>query len=415
MSNQSLIDRLEAVKPVTTAMPGDVDRAWDAFEVSAFASRHRLVRRRTLVAAGSLASLGAVAALITGLLASAPTPSAAAATLRSAALADASSAALPSLAPGQYYYQEAQVAMDCTFASGTSPLIRYVSTGTIQSWTSPNSFGQMVITPTPVSQDGSHFATPGDEATWVAAGKPFVPCALSSPSNALDGNPANANTQGSQGGYSATVSGYAGLGVILGDAQVASPIDENGARALILSGNANAGLSPDTNVANLPSDVSALMTMLASGEINVDGSVSSTPQLCPVNAMPGAGTGCDTNQQLALIKELLQVPDASAKFGSALYQVLAQMPGASVATNAVDSFGNEGTSVTVPVLVGTTTTGAFQVLINPTSGALLSSTDLLRAGFGIGNGEAPFPPDASISYGPISVVASLGTVPGESS
>jgi hypothetical protein len=410
MSNQTLIDRLEAVTPVTSVTPSDVDRAWDEFEAIALAAQRRLVRRRTLVVTGSLASLGAVAALIVGLLPSAPTPSAAAATLRSAAMADASSAALPSLAFGQYYYQEAQVAMDCTFASAGIPFIRYVSTGTIQSWTSPNSAGEMVITPTPVSQGGSHFATPGDEAEWVAAGKPFVPCALWSPSNSLDGNPANAIP----GGYAAAVSGYSGFGVILGDAKVASPIDENGIPALILNGSASAGLSADTNVASLPSDVSQLMSMLANGEINVDGSVSSTPQTCPVNAMPGAGTGCDINQQLALIKELLQLPDASAKLGSVLYQVLAQMPGASVVTNASDCFGNRGTSVTVPVLVGTTTTGGFQVLIDPATGTLLSSSDLLRAGFGIGNGGELFPPDASISYGPISVVAGLGTVPSKS-
>jgi hypothetical protein len=187
--------------------------------------------------------------------------------------------------------------------------------------------------------------------------------------------------------------------------------DENGVARLILSGNQNSALSYGANVANLPSDITQLLSMLANGEINTDGSVSTTPQLCPVNALPSAGTGCDTNQQLALIKELLQLPDASAKFSSVLYQVLAQMPGATVATNFTDSFGNTGTSVTVPVNVGTTTTGGFQVLIDPSTGTLLSSTDLLRAGYGIGTNTTPFPPDASISYGPISVVQGIGALP----
>jgi hypothetical protein len=284
----------------------------------------------------------------------------------------------------------------------------------MESWTSPNSAGQIVITPAPVDQGGSHFATSADEDAWVAAGKPFVPCALASPTNTLLGNPANADTQGSLGGYSATVSGYSAFGVILGFDKVATPTQENGVPSLILRGGQSTALSAGNNVTNLPSDVSQLMSMLADGEINADGSVSNTPQVCPVNALPGAGTGCDTNQQLALIKEILQLPDASAKFGSVLYQVLAQMPGATVATNVADSFGNTGTSVTVPVDVGSTTTGDFQVLINPATGTLLSSTDLLRAGYGIGSSATPFAPDASISYGAISVVDGLGAVPSTS-
>jgi hypothetical protein len=130
-----------------------------------------------------------------------------------------------------------------------------------------------------------------------------------------------------------------------------------------------------------------------------------------VNSEPGNGPGCDTNQQLALIKVLLQLPDASAKFGSVLYQVLAQFPGAAVGTNATDGFGDIGTSVTVPINVSTTTTGEFQVLINPSTGNLLSSTELRRSPPNSTTGET-FSPDASISYGPISVVSSLSSQTG---
>jgi hypothetical protein len=414
MNSHLLIERLETARPVTAVVPRDIDRAWNAFQDATRPSGRRRYRRGIIIGAGTLVSLGAAAALIIGLPPGAPSSNAAAATLHNAAIADASSAALPSLAAGQFYYQEDQVAMDCTFASGTSPLIKYVSDGTLQSWTSPNSAGQIVITPTPVDQGGSHFATSDDEAAWEAAGKPFVPCALASPTNTLIGNPANADTQGSLGGYSATISGYSAFGVILGFVKVATPIQENGVPSLILTGNQTSTLSAGSDIANLTSDVSQLESMLASGEINADGSVSATPQLCPVNALPGAGTGCDTNQQLALIRELLQLPNASAKFGSVLYQVLAQMPGAFVVSNATDNFGNVGTSVTVPVDVGATTTGDFQVLIDPTTGNLLSSTDLLRAGYGIATSATPFAPDASISYGAISVVDGLGTTPSSS-
>lgn len=417
MTKNSLIERLEEARPAIAVAPGDVDRAWEAFQDATRVPVRRRRHRSVLIGVGSLASVGAAIILVIGLLPGTPPPGAAgaAATLHKAALADASSALLPGLTAGQYYYQESLVTMDCTFASGSSPLIRYVSEGTIESWSSPNNPGQIVITPSPVGQDGSHFATSADESAWEAAGKPFVPCALASPSNALNGNPANADTQGSLGGYSATVSGYSAFGVILGDAKVATPIEENGAPSLILTGGQNSAASDGTNVANLPSDVTQLLSMLADGEINADGSVSSTPQPCPVNSQSGAGVGCDTNQELALIKELLQLPDASAKFGSVLYQVLAEMPGATVVANSVDSFGNTGTSVTVPVTVGTTAAGGFQVLIDPTTGTLLSSTDLLRAGYGIGASGALLAPDASISYGEVSVVSGLGLLPSSSS
>lgn len=410
----NLEDLLRALDPLSVELDQENarhrDTVWAQVVARELPERPR-TRRYQVIGVSSLATVGAAVALIVGLLPGSSPLSAAGATLKHAALADASSAALPSLGAGQYYYQQAQVAMDCVFASPTSSLIRYVSTGTVQSWTSPNEAGQIVITPSAMGLSGSHFATPADEAAWVAAGKPFVPCALASPSNTLNGNPANADTQGSLGGYSATVSGYSAFGVILGDAKVATPVDENGVSSLLLSGAANTAVSAGVNVTNLPGDVSQLATMIASGEINTDGSVSTTPQVCPWNAIPGAGTGCDTNQQLALIKELLQLPDASAKFGSVLYQVLAEMPGATVTANSTDAFGNNGTSVTVPVNVGTITTGGFEVLIDPTTGTLLSSTDLLRAGFGIGSNTTLFPPDAIISYGAISVVRSVGILP----
>jgi len=410
----NLEDLLRALDPLSVELDQENarhrDTVWAQVVAQELPERPR-TRRYQVIGVGSLATVGAAVALIVGLLPGSSPLSAAGATLKHAALADASSAALPSLGAGQYYYQQAQVAMDCVFASPTSSLIRYVSTGTVQSWTSPNEAGQIVITPSAMGLSGSHFATPADEAAWVAAGKPFVPCALASPSNTLNGNPANTDTQGSLGGYSATVSGYSAFGVILGDAKVAMPVDENGVSSLLLSGAANTAVSAGVNVTNLPGDVSQLATMIASGEINTDGSASTTPQVCPWNAMPGAGAGCDTNQQLALIKELLQLPDASAKFGSVLYQVLAEMPGATVTANSTDALGNSGTSVTVPVNVGTITTGGFEVLIDPTTGTLLSSTDLLRAGFGIGSNTTQFPPDAIISYGAISIVRGVGVLP----
>jgi hypothetical protein len=376
---------------------------------------HRKRRGLSYVGVGSLATLATVTAVLLGTLPGTAPLGAAAATLRQAALADASSATLPTLAAGQYYYQEAQVSMVCQFAkaggSSDNRWISYVSKGTMQSWTSPDSVGQIVITPTPVNQGGSHFATPADEARWLAEGKPFVPCALLNTSNTMVGNPANANSQSPAGGFAASVSGYSGFGFILGIAQQATPVYVNGVPvSLVLGGGQSPSLSAGTNVSVLPSDVDQIASMLANGEINADGSTSNTPQICPVDAGANAAPGCNTNQQLSLIEQLLQLPEASAKFGSVLYDILAQMPGATVATNSTDSFGNTGSAVTVPVGGSAAATSEFQVVVDPNSGALLSSTALDQFATD-GTASATYSPEASISYGSISVAQTVGALP----
>ena len=374
--------------------------------------RIRRRRRRRLIGAGSLATVGAGVALVLGLLPGTAPLSAAAATLHHAALADASSATLPSLAAGQYYYQEAQVSMVCQFAkaggSSNNSWITYVSKGTMQSWTTPSSGGQIIITPTPVNEGGSHFATPADEARWVAEGQPFVPCALANSSNAMIGNPANTNTQSPYGGYATSVSGYSGFGFILGIAQNATATGATG--SLVIGAGQTKALSQGANITNLPEAVGQIASMLAAGEINTDGSVSSTPQICPVWGPANSAPGCDTHQQLALIQQLLQLPEASAKLGSVLYDILAQMPGATVATNTTDSFGNVGSTVTVPLDGLPTSPSEFQVVLDPTSGALLSCTALSRVGVN-GTSSSTYSPEAAISYGPISVVQGIGALP----
>jgi hypothetical protein len=164
------------------------------------------------------------------------------------------------------------------------------------------------------------------------------------------------------------------------------------------------------NLLALPDDVSQIKAMLANGEINPDGSVSTSPQVCPMDAAPGATSGCDTNQQLVLIEQLLRWPEASAKLGSVLYQVLEQMPGATVATNTTDSVGNTGTALTVPVGGSANATVEFQIVIAPATGALLSSTELSNTNVN-GTTSATYSPETSLSYGPVDVVNGLGTLP----
>jgi|GEM_PF-1855674 hypothetical protein len=416
--DNNLESLIKAIDPLSDGLQNQnatrADAIWSNVLASTQPTRHKR-RRLSYIGAGSFATLATTIAVLVGTLPGTAPLSAAAATLHQAALADASSATLPTLAVGQYYYQEAQVSMVCQFAkaagSSNNNWITYVSKGTMQSWTSPSSAGQIVITPTPVNQGGSHFATPADESRWVAEGKPFVPCALLNSSNTMVGNPANANSQSSAGGFAASVSGYSGFGFVLGIAQQATPVYVNGIPvSLILNGNQSTALNAGTNVTNLPSDVAQIAAMLANGEISTDGSTSSTPQVCPVDAVANAAPGCDTNQQLSLIEQLLQLPEASAKFGSVLYDILAQMPGATVTANTTDSFGNTGSTVTVPVGGSAAAVSELQVVLDPNSGALLSSTALDRVATD-GTISATFSPEAAISYGPVSVVQSTGALP----
>lgn len=268
----------------------------------------------------------------------------------------------------------------------------YVSNGTLESWTSSDGSGKVVIAPAPVDANGSHFVTPQEQAQWLAAGSPFIPCALGSAANALDGNPANVNP-GPYGGYAATGEGFSGFGLSLGSSTVTTE------------------LASGTSVNNFPSNVAQISTMLANGEINTDGSISAAPQTCPFGGgRPGSPLGCTTLQQLMVIEQLLQLPDASAKLGSVLYDVMAQMPGASKIGLVTDSFGRSGEGIAVPVGSGE----EFEVVLDPSTGVLLSSTSLIVSNSNDALSQpstSPYTPEAQMTYGTISVVQGVGTLP----
>lgn len=344
-------------------------------------------RSRRFVGASSLvAAIIAGATLFAGL--AGVSTSAVAATLQTAANADAHAAELPQLSSGQYYYQESQISLACQF-SGTNapanePSLNYVANGMMQSWTTADGSGKVVITPSVVGGAGSHFATAADEARWVAMGKPFIPCALGNASNQLIGNPANADTSGSLGGYAATVSGYGGFGITLA------------------AGPETKLVSSSTAINNLPQNAQAIATLLANGQINVDGSLNSSPGVCPV--LEGSRTetaGCTADEQLAILEQLLQLPDASAKLGSTLYDVISNLPGATLAGTVALSGGASGTIVNVPSSDGSQ---SFQVVLNSQTGALVSCSELVTV-----NGATS--PVGTINYGLLQVVQGMNSVP----
>lgn len=379
--------------PLTTKIAGQNESQKSAiWEEILRLSHDRSGSRRTarhLVAIGSIAAAAIAAAITASLLTESATPSAAANLLSSAIHLDAAAADLPSLSAGDYYYQSTSVTQECAFSgpsssSGALPsMIKYITTGTRQIWVNAEGQGRVVMAPNPTGVGGSRFATTKDEETWVAEGRPF---------NACDTTDSSAPTQ------PGSVSGYSGFGYFFN-----TPSSQ-----VITAG---------TNVSNLPSDVSTLSDMLASGEINPDGSTSATPQQCPIEfstpfsnpnspplTLPQDGQlGCSLSQEVTLIVELLQIPDASAKFGSVAYQVLAQIPGAMLGGNVVTQDGQEGSLVSVPEQGY-----VVSVVLNPKNGTLLQCAIESSPG---SLTSLSVPVNDSASYGPISVVQGLGTIP----
>lgn len=357
----------------------DTDAAWrDLLEmIEAPVPRHSRRRVRSLIALSSFGLVGGAVTLVVATMSVTPL-SAAAATLQRAAHLDASAASLPVLGPGQTLTQGEEVSTICQVSSpsmvqGATP-ITYLAAGTVTSSTDSAGQSTVTITPGALGADGGHFASATDEARWVAAGRPFIPCALGDASNQFAGNPANSNQGSAYGGYSATVSGFGGFGFTVSSSP--STIDGFVAR-----------------VNELPSDPAQLASMLAAGEVAPDGTTSPNPQVCPLT--PSATTtGCDATQQVEIAAQLLQLPDASAKLGAVLYQVAATLPGSRLVGTVTTPLGASGTGVVVPL--GTEET--LELVINPSTGSLLECVASI--------GGAPV---ATVSYGSLTVTGPSGS------
>ena len=345
--------------------------------------------RSRLYWGASLSGVVAVAMTLVIALSGMPT-SALAATLKAAASQSAPQAAFPPLGPGQYYFQQSTISLTCQVSSpamspGEAPLT-YVADGTMQSWTAGDGSGRVVITPTPVDAGGSHFISPSDEARWITLGRPFIPCALSDSSNQLGGNPTNNNSASSYGGYASTVSGYSGFGMTL----ASSP-----QKTLV---------SSSANVNNLPQSPAGILALLAAGRLGVDGTVNAASGACPISdGTNTSSVGCSPSEQLAILEQLLQLPDASAKLGSALYQVTENLPGVTLVGPVALSSGATGTAVQVSLNPNET----FQVVLNPSTGDLVSCAELVTT-------KGVTTKVGSIDYGPVVIAKGQGIVPSHS-
>jgi hypothetical protein len=325
-------------------------------------SRHGGVFRPRYAVAGTVAAVIAILAFI---LSGGPSPSvSSAATFLSAAARTAlAQPNVPTLAPGQYYYEPTieyasegcqeyatpAGVKEMAGADGTGPVLVYVSQLERDEWGEDNNGGAIQTTFL-----AGHFATAADSAAWVSEGSPSV----------------------------------------------------SGCQALAPSGNIPPPTSGGGGVGYLPTNSAALGALLAEGRVNDEGQVSATDQYCPTtpsNPLASNGDACSVATQFDIASNLLEQPEGPSLVGPALYEVLAQLPGVEEVGTVTNAYGQTGTAIEDP-------TSGDVFVIDPTSGQLLEQENLATsssAGGAFPIGAVQF----SVSYGTLSVVNSLGARP----
>jgi len=350
---QRLLNRFE--KDLLTATPG---------RRSTRLSRPRRIARPRYAVGGSLvAGVAVLAFILTG--GSSPTVSSASTFLSAAAKTALAQPNVPTLAPGQYYYEPTIESYsegcqeyttpsgqkELAGADGTGPVLVYVSQLARDEWSAQNNSGAIQMT-----SIGGHFATTADQSAWVSEGSPSVSgCAA----------PA---TQGLQ--------------------DIAAPTSGGG------------------GVGYLPTSAVALGTLLAEGRVNDEGQVSASDVYCPTTSSgdsPSSGDACSVATQFDIASNLLVQPEGPSLVGPALYSVLAQLPGVEEIGTLTDAYGRTGTAIEDP-------NSGTVFVIDPSNGRLLEQENLAtgtNAGGAFPVGSVRF----SVAYGPLSVVNSLGARP----
>jgi hypothetical protein len=272
-------------------------------------SRPRLGRRARRVA------IGAAVALVIGVVAtvapfqSGPSRNAAATVLNQ--LAD-TAAHQSAVGAGQYVYTEVRTAVATDgegFGTQGKSFYWYLS-GTVQTWVNSQGAGRRVVTADPTPQ----FFTQHDRQEWIAAGSPI----LADPSNMTN------YTQ-----------------ILVPAASVApSPA---GSRPTQTVGPIADPTDPPFDVSSLPTDPAVLLRELqegTTGNAQIDA-------IAPPYSIDGTcqSTSCETFFRAA---RLLEGPDSGATpaLRSALFQILAGVPGVQLLGTVTDRDGQSGLGIT---------------------------------------------------------------------
>jgi hypothetical protein len=160
-------------------------------------------------------------------------------------------------------------------------------------------------------------------------------------------------------------------------------------------------LASDLPILSLPTNPTTLGTLIAQGRINDIGQILPTAGHCTLSTTASTGL-CSTAWQFDLVNNLLTSPVAVSKLGSVLYEILSHVPGVELIGTRVDALGRPGTAVEDP-------TSGDVIVLNPTTGVLLETQTLAMGGTTYG--ATPGTVIGSVTFGAVSVVNGLGTLP----
>jgi hypothetical protein len=141
--------------------------------------------------------------------------------------------------------------------------------------------------------------------------------------------------------------------------------------------------------------------LIAQGRVNGSGQILPTAGHCTLSTTPSTGL-CSTAWQFDLVNNLLSSPLAVSKLGSVLYDILSHVPGVELIGTRTDALGRSGTAVEDP-------TSGDAIVLDPTTGVLLETQTLAmgKTTYGVTPGTVI----GSVTFGAVSVVNGLGTLP----
>lgn len=234
---------------------------------------------------------------------------------RIAHVADASSSPLLTLGPGRYLYSEIETLQGETFSVGSAAnQFDITFRKTVQEWQAASGAGREVIT----YDSAPAFTTPASRKGWILSGRPSI----APPSNRKNG------------GYASSWSASSKFAV--------HPANES----------------------MLPTNVGQLQTLLQHGG----------PDL-PGNLVANVDTPSTPAGTFGAAAEILETPSigSSPALRSALYQVLANVPGVRLLGEATDWAGRRGLQVAAPADNGERT----QLIIDPHTGDILQTENVV--------------------------------------
>jgi len=276
---------------------------------------------------------------------------------------------LPTLRPGQFWYQDSLVTTICSFSIGEEKgTLKYVSKAHLVSWINMNGAGKIQLRSN--SANGipiGHFFTPLDRQRWIAAGRPLNPCAVSSA--------VKVHTSSSH-----LISGSVVVNTDLG----------LGTSFRVQSGT----LRVSRRIESLPRGLKGIERALKLGEVSPSGFLSSVPRLCPIFGRPGI-VGCSKAQEVEILMRLMSAPTTSIVLEPVLLDELAKSGSPSVYKTVRVRNSNNEVQFIARLFSGT----RLDLTVNTKFGHLISAA--IFAGSSIA-------PTSKINFGPIRVVNKAG-------